>query len=362
MEQENKTWRMLSPGETIRVGDDYGGTVGHKVKWRPTENHGYPVGRGERYRRPVTPEVSGREDYPNVVQPDAEWRLLCVGDVLQEGDEFLNLGARPVTWETSTSGRAIRNEEWTFYRRRVVPSDGWRMLAEGEVIREGDEYGGNGRGEWNWTPTNNPTFTVRRGERYRRRVGHSSVVSAGDGWRLLNVGDILKDGDEYAIEDEKRGFRWSPVKSIGMKIQSDHCSVFRRRVEKQEPSEGVEKQDPILVRSDNEGWRILHEGEVICEGDEFKSLGEWWPANSIGITVIRGSQYRRRVSFRSQIRLATKLLQDVEKDFTNGVVLTEEEIEWLNNIRKLPWNIVQSKDIPGGILARIGRVIRQDSP
>jgi len=175
--------------------------------------------------------------------------------------------------------------------KHVQSEEGWRMLAEGEVIREGDEYGGDGRGKWNWTPTNNPTLTVRRGDRYRRRV--VPVAAPADEWMLLNVGDVICEGDEF-LALEERELTWQPViTTVGQKLKSK-CAVFRRRVKKPE------------------------------------------------------------AAVAALLRQAAALLRDAERDYSPGIVLTAKEIEWLTAIRKLPWSKVQSEDIPGGILARLG--------
>lgn len=96
-----------------------------------------------------------------------KWFTLNVGDHSREGDElFVNhVGWIELPMDT------IVNDYMNVRRRKpdtIKPMDGYRLLKEGEVLLEGDEYFTHSHGKY-WRPTARPFGVVQEGEIYRRQ-------------------------------------------------------------------------------------------------------------------------------------------------------------------------------------------------
>lgn len=91
----------------------------------------------------------------------------------------------------------------------------------------------------------------------------------GDGWRLLEAGEVILDGDEFTISDGKV---WEPRFAIG-DIQQDHYEPTRRYVGEQQPDfvnspphyrQGeIECIDAIRAALTEEEFRGFCKGNVI---------------------------------------------------------------------------------------------------
>ena len=97
---------------------------------------------------------SAQKCAPKSVQVDPEWRLLAIGEVIREGDEWItpfenrwrecrtSVGYGVETHRKSTSCKTFQA------RRRVrIESPGWRYLDAGETVQAGDEYASC---RWRW--------------------------------------------------------------------------------------------------------------------------------------------------------------------------------------------------------------------
>ena len=109
---------------------------------------------------------------------DGAWRKIEVGEIIQEGDQYLWIGGEWKTQTTLTGDRLTDGHGW---RRRVTPPEPqYRMLDVGEKIEKTDEMEisniGSGGGKFSlWTgiqflmPCS--TYTGPPMCRIRRRVG-----------------------------------------------------------------------------------------------------------------------------------------------------------------------------------------------
>jgi len=87
-----------------------------------------------------------------------EYRILEVGELIQEGDEFY-VESVDIWFPTNIVNMLVRNTNEAKYRRKVEPVETpaeepeqpveteYRFLKEGETIQEGDEYYGD-NGKW----------------------------------------------------------------------------------------------------------------------------------------------------------------------------------------------------------------------
>lgn len=76
----------------------------------------------------------------------------------------------------------------------IDPGEGYRLLKDKEIIQGGDEYYSRSCGKWIETGDAGDTVNyskLRTIEAYRRRVEGKTV------WRLLEVGETIREGDEF---------------------------------------------------------------------------------------------------------------------------------------------------------------------
>lgn len=137
------------------------------------------------------------------------YRLLEVGEVIEKGDEFWC--SSPRQWEKASSSIGAKMSQSHGPVRRKIndvkpaatgpdPGEGWRLLEVGELVQKGDEYYSAFSEEWvesdNWrtSVTVKPATAAILG--YRRRV--SSTPDPGEGYRLIDKAvDKPQPGDEY---------------------------------------------------------------------------------------------------------------------------------------------------------------------
>jgi len=118
--------------------------------------------------------------------------------------------------------------------------NGYRLLEEGEIVSEGDEYETQ---QGRWRKSDNHRCGVQgKGMRYRRRIVNEAVINdyvtekaiealtregfIGDGWRELSPIERIEQGDEVFLNGrwvESTNFRlWNSLQSPGLR--------YRRRV------------------------------------------------------------------------------------------------------------------------------------
>jgi hypothetical protein len=258
-------YRLLAPGEIIQENDQ---CWDEDDGWTRTLCPGSSVGYGT-YRRIQEPEAD----------PGEGCRLLSHGETLQEGDEF-RCG---IGWvETDRAGQVIDRTKGRFgqcvYRRKIDPGPGYRLLAEDETIAEGDEaYGSLTK---RWRVTANPGVKAFRSSlisAYRRKIDSSPM----DGYRLLDLDEEIKEGDE--VLDTSKG--WIP--SLRFNKTPRHSALglkYRRKIEEPKIEAGP-------------GYRLLQKGEVVQAGDEFLSIYQNWKPVEFDIgkrSNIDASYYHRR--------------------------------------------------------------------
>lgn len=134
-------------------------------------------------------------------------------------------------------------------------------------------------------------------------------ATPGDGWRWLETGELLEEGDEREVF---AGI-WQPTDCTGMALTEHAQHSYRRRVTEPAPEEApavsTPKPDPgekwRLKVDPGEGWRLLEVGETVQDGDYRKYnpfTDVWVPCDmSIGAKVTYeriadGDLFRRRVT------------------------------------------------------------------
>jgi hypothetical protein len=159
--------RKVHPAvEPVRVGDrvevvsgTWAKSCGIVVdKWGKVDSTGYPfvwhetlidvrldnvfVGGSPLTIRVSPSEVVAQKSAPKAsVQVDPEWRMLEIGEIVKESDQF-NYGCTFPQWEQqmNSNGHPVKLSAARRFRRRVrIESPGWRYLDAGETVRAGDE-------------------------------------------------------------------------------------------------------------------------------------------------------------------------------------------------------------------------------
>jgi hypothetical protein len=128
------------------------------------------------------------------------------------------VGGKPLTIRVSPS--EVSAQKCAPKSVQVDPE--WRLLEIGEVLRHGDEVWSCGFGPWF------PVGTYMHGEArhkcnapHRRRVRIESL-----GWRYLDAGETVQAGDEYSSSR----WRWDiQQKSTGRAVSSSESYFFRRK-------------------------------------------------------------------------------------------------------------------------------------
>lgn len=222
-------WRLLEVGEVIEKGDEsYRETrwddIGHCLGWRVTASF-CPI------RRKIEPVSVG--DRVEVVS--GTWSKSCgvvVGILpmnLKITLENVFVGGSMLTLIVGKSSvTALKSAP----KASVQVDPEWRLLEIGEVIREGDEYC---NGYWKWRFCIDYMIDQTIGKFHcslRRRVRIESP-----GWRYLDAGETVQAGDEIAM---RGSMAWESANlSTGSKVGStpnDKAIYFFRR--KTTPFEG----------------------------------------------------------------------------------------------------------------------------
>ena len=155
-------------------------------------------------------------------------------------------------------GRDIQGDLVAEYVEPVKASEPeYRMLQEGELIKAGDQYFA-WDGKWETAPDLGRTWKSSIYVPHRRLVKHEETkasepadtrVTAGEGYRLLNVGEHEQEGDEYYNADKSK---WVPTGLIGSRCtNADLINGYsiRRKVEQPAPVESPDDWvilDPVV--------------------------------------------------------------------------------------------------------------------
>jgi len=192
----------------------------------------------DRNTTPPNTAVS-KMDKPMPIQ-HTEYRFLEVGEMVQEGDEYYGGDKWYVTnynpaWKCTAAASNV-------YRRKVKPigepiqHTEYRLLEVGEMVQEGDEcYCGFFR---NWRATDNyGELVCNGGLAYRRKVEPieepiEEPIHIGIGYRLLEVGEIIQEGDEFYAESADEWF-FTHVGHVS--IHNTGEAKYRRKVGANEP-------------------------------------------------------------------------------------------------------------------------------
>jgi len=163
----------------------------------------------------------------------------------------------------------------------IQPSPGYRLLLPGEPI---DRSSGSkhqacskvGTMPRQWWALSNTLATQCSNYYYYQCPIEPKPIDAGEGWRLLEVGEIRKHGDEYF---EQHGV-WKSTNDVGTEITSTSY-VYRRRI-----------KPPIDL---GEGWRLLEDSEPLQEYDQVHSYSDQWRGIGNARYKCKGEVFRRRI-------------------------------------------------------------------
>lgn len=220
-------YRRLRQDEIIRASDEYRcdnpacSTCKHT--WHNTGEVGVTVadaGRGLIYRRKVA-EVS----------PGAGYRLLADDEKIEPGDQFCWPEGGQFLWDNSEDIGSTPGSKMMklVYRRKLPqgrpsePGDGYRFIEKGEVIVKGDEFWSDISGKWKPSSFHG---VKAKGLALRRRKLEMVTPEPGAGYRLLTIGEKIEPGDELL---ERQGFWTQRRTSIG-KIVKSYYHPTRRKI------------------------------------------------------------------------------------------------------------------------------------
>ncbi len=271
------------------------------------------------------------------VNPDvgAEWRMLGAEERLEKGDEMESPAGEWLAVDIKSVGHKVFIESGRCRRRVTSPGDGWRLLEVGETVQEGDyrkynpynaawtlcdmsvgtkvTYEQRAEGDLfrrRVTPVEKATEDVDPGEGWRLSM---PKVNPGKGWRLLAAGETVQDGD-YRNSNPYNPAGWALCDiSIGTKVTEEqiaHGVRYRRSVTEPTPVAKPAEVTPVEKAAEDvdpgDGWRLLKDGEVVQEGDQLCTFAAqskytaWVPARStVGLTFDKATwlgRYRRRVT------------------------------------------------------------------
>ena len=133
-------------------------------------------------------------------------------------------------------------------------------------------------------------------------------------YRLLEVGELIQDGDEFYSETADMWFSTNIGNTL---TKSTSATKHRRKVETVE--------EPIPYTE----YRLLKEGEIIQEGDEFlrPSSNEWECTTRVGCTNTGAVNYRRKVEASNEPELCTCGRIKINH-FMLGLICEDCEVRW----------------------------------
>jgi len=116
---------------------------------------------------------------------------------------------------------------------KLVPVEaGYRLLEVGESIQEGDEFYVESVDEWFFTHIGHLSLHNTGATKYRRKVGSiKDPAPVETEYRLLEVGEFIKEGDEYYCGLFRN---WQATNSYGGLVYTSEVK-YRRKVRANEP-------------------------------------------------------------------------------------------------------------------------------
>ena len=105
----------------------------------------------------------------------------------------------------------------------------YRLVEVGELIQDGDEFYSETADMWFLTTIGNTLTRTTGATKYRRKVEASNEPEqpVEVEYRLLKVGELIEEGDEHC---DKVHLKWHPVRNgVGKKVRS-HFNDHRRKV------------------------------------------------------------------------------------------------------------------------------------
>ncbi len=249
-------YRLLESHELVEADDEGYINVGEGWQWRPLSSP-RPLGQtvAERLRGQSFLVAAYRRKAE--VQAGEGYRLLKVGEIIEEGDESCRVSNGREVWERRT---ARIGDVWNppmYPTRRVVllpgevnPGYGYRLLGHGEKIQEGDEWL-SGK-VWLKREVTLGKFQGHDGSKLPTR----RKVDVGEGYRLLEENEKVDGGQDECARDYSDD--WEPVMGLHDYRAGAHWPTYRirRKIKVEAPKPG-------------HGYRLLAEGEAINEGDEW---------------------------------------------------------------------------------------------
>jgi hypothetical protein len=215
-------YRILQDHETLQNGDEWSNPFCGYPDWEQDDSD-YKQNRTVanakichcnsklQYRRPL-PIMPG-------------YRYLVAGDVVMEGDEYNSI----VNWYPSISINCpITIQDVGTYRRKleapkpmVDPGEGYRLLKDDEVIKEGDECWCSFFKAWETTVAAGDT-PKRYNRAYRRKL-EQSIIN--------NTKPIIINDVEVIVTNMKEGFTQDVIVNINKNTWSsvDGCFVSYRQ-------------------------------------------------------------------------------------------------------------------------------------
>ena len=112
----------------------------------------------------------------------------------------------------------------------VDPGEGYRLLEEGETILEGDEEASKEEGNaWTtiWSP--GETYRARNWFPVRRKIAGPPAPPT---YRLLNPGEVIREGDEWYFN--RRGHEWADWVGAHGTAVGAHTPPTRRKLKSYE--------------------------------------------------------------------------------------------------------------------------------
>jgi hypothetical protein len=150
----------------------------------------------------------------------------------------------------------------------------YRILAKGDVIKEGDEI----------------SYCGPDGPWHASHIAGDIVIEAGDGYRLLTFGDNFVPGDEWYRSYDKS---WHKL-GFSDKWDNPNCKAIRRKVD---PAKCDKCGADIKPAKLEKKYRLLSVGEITCPGDQFFNHGRKWVKIEEDYVIVEGlSPVRREVN------------------------------------------------------------------
>jgi hypothetical protein len=149
---------------------------------------------------PKTDKLTNMNSTTKLFQdPGPGYRLLKPGEIIEESDQVYYISTGKWMPVTKGIGQAFGSQGLSFLprRRRVLPDPGpgYRLLEKGEAIRKSDEFWVGGAWNLEVHSAEGKTFGGH-GYFLPRRRKMTPEIDPGEGYRLLQDGEIIKPGDK----------------------------------------------------------------------------------------------------------------------------------------------------------------------